>query len=198
MSPGNKLVVLGGPSMLIGLGGSAASSMASGASSSDLDYASVQRDNAEIERRCQEVIDACCALGPANPILLIHDVGAGGLSNALPELVMDGEVGGSFSLRAVPLADESMSPLEIWSNESQERYVLSIDEENVDLFEAICTRERCPFAIVGTANAKPVLEVSDTYHQKQAGRYNRCRFLFGKPPRMTRDVVREKTHFTPS
>ena len=191
MSPGNKLVVLGGPSMLIGLGGSAASSMASGASSSDLDFASVQRDNAEIERRCQEVIDACCALGSANPILLIHDVGAGGLSNALPELVMDGKVGGSFSLRAIPLADESMSPLEIWSNESQERYVLSIDDASVKLFEAICDRERCPYAIVGTAETEPELKVTDTYHQNMPVDIP-LSVLFGKAPRMTRDVLREK------
>ena len=195
MSAGNKLIVLGGPSMLIGLGGGAASSMTSGTSSSDLDFASVQRDNAEIERRCQEVIDACCALGPANPILLIHDVGAGGLSNALPELVMDGEVGGDFSLRAVPLADKSMSPLEIWSNESQERYVLSIDEESVSLFEAICERERCPYAIVGTAKARPELRVSDTYHQNMPVDIP-LSVLFGKPPRMTRDVIREKRALT--
>ncbi len=119
-------MVLGGPAMLIGLGGGAASSVASGESASDLDFASVQRDNAEMERRCQEVIDTCAALGPDNPIRLIHDVGAGGLSNALPELVKDAGTGGRFELRAVPSADPGMTPLEIWCNEAQERYVLGV------------------------------------------------------------------------
>ncbi len=191
MSPGNKLVVLGGPSMLIGLGGGAASSMASGASSSELDFASVQRDNAEIERRCQEVIDACCNMGSENPILLIHDVGAGGLSNALPELVMDGDVGGQFSLRKVLVADESMSPLEIWSNESQERYVLSMDEKNVALFNAICLRERCPYAIVGTADARKVLMVSDSHHKDMPVDIP-LSVLFGKPPLLSREIQRSQ------
>ncbi|MBV1905229.1 MAG: phosphoribosylformylglycinamidine synthase [Pseudomonadales bacterium] len=191
MSAGNKLVLLGGPSMLIGLGGGAASSLASGMSSSDLDFASVQRANAEIERRAQEVIDTCCALGEKNPILLIHDVGAGGLSNALPELVMDGGVGGNFYLRDIPLADSSMSPLEIWSNESQERYVLSIEAQDLELFENICRRERCPFSVVGTAGVRPVLAVSDELHQDMPVQIP-LSLLFGKPPQMQREVMRKK------
>ncbi len=134
--------------MLIGLGGGA-SSMATGASSADLDFASVQRDNPEMERRCQEVIDRCWQLGERNPISFIHDVGAGGLSNALPELINDGGRGGRFELRAVPNDEPGMSPLEIWCNESQERYVLSVDAADFETFKAICERERCPFAVVG-------------------------------------------------
>ena len=159
--PGAALVVLGGPAMLIGLGGGAASSMAAGHSSSELDFASVQRDNAEMQRRCQEVIDACTALGDGNPILLIHDVGAGGLSNALPELVRDAGVGGRFDLRKVPSADPGMSPLEIWCNEAQERYVLGIAEQRIAQFKALCERERCPWAIVGEATKEAVLSVRD-------------------------------------
>ena len=140
--PGAKLIVLGGPAMLIGLGGGAASSMASGASQEDLDFASVQRQNPEMERRCQEVIDRCWQLGEHNPIAFIHDVGAGGLSNALPELVKDGGRGGRFELRSVPNDEPGMSPLEIWCNESQERYVLAVEPENLARFEAICVRER--------------------------------------------------------
>ncbi|BBM05504.1 hypothetical protein HAALTHF_19560n [Vreelandella aquamarina] len=135
---------MGGPAMLIGLGGGAASSMASGESSADLDFASVQRENPEIERRAQEVIDRCWALGEKNPIRFIHDVGAGGLSNALPELVKDGNRGGLFDLRAVPNAEPGMSPLEIWCNEAQERYVLAVAPEDLDTFDALCKRERCP------------------------------------------------------
>ena len=141
---GAKLIVLGGPAMLIGLGGGAASSMASGSGSEDLDFASVQRENAEMERRCQEVIDRCWQLGDRNPILFIHDVGAGGLSNALPELVKDGGTGGRFQLRTIPSAEPQMSPLEIWCNEAQERYVLAVAEAEIAQFEAICARERCP------------------------------------------------------
>ena len=151
MPVGAKLIVLGGPAMLIGLGGGAASSMASGASEAELDFASVQRDNAEMQRRCQEVIDRCCALGADNPIRLIHDVGAGGLSNALPELVNDASVGGRFDIRAVPSADPNMSPMEIWCNEAQERYVLAVAANQLATFDAICARERCPFAVVGEA-----------------------------------------------
>ncbi|MEP1595188.1 MAG: phosphoribosylformylglycinamidine synthase, partial [Halieaceae bacterium] len=139
---GAKLVVLGGPAMLIGLGGGAASSMASGASHEDLDFASVQRQNPEMERRCQEVIDRCWQLGEQNPIAFIHDVGAGGLSNAMPELVKDGGRGGRFELREVPNDEPGMSPLEIWCNESQERYVMAVEPENLARFEAICERER--------------------------------------------------------
>jgi phosphoribosylformylglycinamidine synthase len=148
---GAPLVVLGGPAMRIGLGGGAASSMASGSSSEDLDFASVQRDNPEMQRRCQEVIDRCWALGAANPIAAIHDVGAGGLSNALPELVHESERGARIELRKVPSDEPGMSPLEIWCNEAQERYVLGIHPEHIDAFAALCARERCPFAIVGTA-----------------------------------------------
>ncbi|MGS0726984.1 phosphoribosylformylglycinamidine synthase, partial [Shewanella sp. 0m-11] len=137
---GAKLVVLGGPAMNIGLGGGAASSMTSGQSSEDLDFASVQRENPEMERRCQEVIDRCWQMGDDNPIQFIHDVGAGGLSNAFPELVNDGERGGKFELRKVPSDEPGMSPLEIWCNESQERYVMSIAPENIELFSAICQR----------------------------------------------------------
>ncbi|MBX3706504.1 MAG: phosphoribosylformylglycinamidine synthase [Pseudomonadales bacterium] len=179
------LVVLGGPAMLIGLGGGAASSMASGASASDLDFASVQRDNAEMQRRCQEVIDACTALGNANPILLIHDVGAGGLSNALPELVKDGGVGGRFRLRDIPSADPGMAPLEIWCNEAQERYVLAIAPEGLARFETICRRERCPFAVVGESTPEPHLAVNDTLLGEDPVDLPMS-VLFGKPPRMHR------------
>lgn len=196
---GTAIVVLGGPAMLIGLGGSAASSMASGSSHEDLDFASVQRGNPEMERRCQEVIDRCCALGDASPILFIHDVGAGGLSNALPELIHDAGVGGRFNLRAVPNDHPGMTPLELWCNESQERYVLAIDNEQMDLFEAMCKRERCPFAVVGTATAEKQLVVEDSYFS-ESGKKSRQSMpidmdldvLLGKPPKMTRDVKRIK------
>ena len=144
ISVGSQIIVLGGPAMLIGLGGGAASSMASGSGNEDLDFASVQRENAEMERRCQEVIDQCWQLGDDNPIAFIHDVGAGGLSNALPELVKDGGRGGVFNLRDIPNAESQMSPLEIWCNEAQERYVLAVDPEQLPRFSAICERERCP------------------------------------------------------
>ncbi|WP_074150403.1 phosphoribosylformylglycinamidine synthase, partial [Escherichia coli] len=143
---GAKLVVLGGPAMNIGLGGGAASSMASGQSDADLDFASVQRDNPEMERRCQEVIDRCWQLGDANPILFIHDVGAGGLSNAMPELVSDGGRGGKFELREILSDEPGMSPLEIWCNESQERYVLAVAADQLPLFDELCKRERAPYA----------------------------------------------------
>ena len=159
--PGAKLIVLGGPAMLIGLGGGAASSMASGEGDEGLDFASVQRDNAEMQRRCQEVIDRCCALGADNPIRLIHDVGAGGLSNALPELVRDAGVGGRFDLRAVPSADSALSPMEIWCNEAQERYVLAVGDDGLATLEAICARERCPYAVVGEATREQRLTVDD-------------------------------------
>ena len=150
VQPGNKVIVLGGPAMLIGLGGGAASSVASGTSSAELDFASVQRDNAEMERRCQEVIDACCARGERNPIVSVHDVGAGGLSNAIPELLNDAGVGGEIDLSKIPCDDPSLSPMQVWSNESQERYVLAIGPEDLAEFEAMCQRERCPYAVVGT------------------------------------------------
>ena len=185
IQPGDKLVVLGGPAMLIGLGGGAASSMASGSGQEDLDFASVQRDNAEMERRCQEVIDRCWALGEANPIAFIHDVGAGGISNALPELVNDGGRGGHFNLRAVPNDEPGMSPLEIWCNESQERYVLAIPAAQIDTFTALCQRERCPFAIVGEATEERRLVLDDP-HFKNTPIDLPLDVLLGKPPRMHR------------
>ncbi|MBU0500060.1 MAG: phosphoribosylformylglycinamidine synthase [Gammaproteobacteria bacterium] len=187
------LVVLGGPAMLIGLGGGAASSMASGSSAEDLDFASVQRANPEMERRCQEVIDRCWARGEANPILFIHDVGAGGLSNALPELVHDAGRGGKFELRAVPSGDRGMSPMEIWCNESQERYVMAIDAERLDEFTAICERERCPFAVVGSATEDERLVLGDG-HFENSPIDMPLPLLFGKPPRMLRDVHHRPFH----
>ena len=159
LQPGDAVIVLGGPAMLIGLGGGAASSVASGESAEDLDFASVQRDNPEMERRCQEVIDHCVALGERNPIHFFHDVGAGGLSNAIPELLHDSGVGGVIDLGKVPTDDPSLSPLELWCNESQERYVLGVPADRLDEFAAICARERCPFAAVGVATAQERLVV---------------------------------------
>jgi phosphoribosylformylglycinamidine synthase len=193
---GALLVVLGGPALLIGLGGGAASSMASGASSADLDFASVQRDNPEMQRRCQEVIDRCNALGEDSPIYSIHDVGAGGLSNALPELVHEFGRGGRFELRAVPSAEPGLSPLEIWCNEAQERYVLALDRSRLPLFEQLAHRERCPFAVVGEATGEPRLLVSD----EQLGNAPidvPLSLIFGKPPKMTRTVSRKHARFEP-
>ena len=194
LEPGAPVVVLGGPAMLIGLGGGAASSMASGTSQADLDFASVQRENAELERRCQEVIDRCCALGAASPIVSIHDVGAGGLSNALPELVHDSERGAQFELRKIPNDEPGMSPLEVWCNESQERYVLGLDPEKIDEFENICRRERCPFAVLGHATSDQQLVVTDQ-HFKNTPIDMPLSVLLGKPPRMLRDV--KQIPFTP-
>ncbi|MFV0476503.1 MAG: phosphoribosylformylglycinamidine synthase [Parahaliea sp.] len=193
---GAKLIVLGGPAMLIGLGGGAASSMASGASAEDLDFASVQRQNPEMERRCQEVIDRCWQLGNDNPIAFIHDVGAGGLSNALPELVKDGGRGGCFELRAVPNDEPGMSPLAIWCNESQERYVLAVEPEQLARFEAICNRERCPYAVVGEATEALVLSLADTHFDNKPVDLPMS-VLFGKPPRMHRDIQRQKVSQPP-
>ncbi|WP_435607589.1 phosphoribosylformylglycinamidine synthase [Pseudomonas knackmussii] len=190
ISVGAKLIVLGGPAMLIGLGGGAASSMATGASAADLDFASVQRENPEMERRCQEVIDRCWQMGDNNPIKFIHDVGAGGISNALPELINDGGRGGRFELRAVPNDEPGMSPLEIWCNESQERYVLSVDAADFEAFKAICERERCPFAVVGEAIAEPHLTVADSHFGNKPVDMP-LDVLLGKPPRMHRSVARE-------
>lgn len=184
---GYKLIVLGGPAMLIGLGGGAASSIASGAGNEKLDYASVQRDNAEMERRCQEVIDQCWQLGELNPIAFIHDVGAGGLSNALPELVKDAGRGGVFELRSVPSAESQMSPLEIWCNEAQERYVLAVPQDALARFNDICARERCPYAVVGTAIAEKHIRVNDSYFANTPIDLP-MDVLFGKPPKMHRDV----------
>ncbi|MDQ7730799.1 phosphoribosylformylglycinamidine synthase [Halomonas sp. SpR8] len=186
---GGKLIVMGGPAMLIGLGGGAASSMASGTSSADLDFASVQRENPEIERRAQEVIDRCWALGDHNPIRFIHDVGAGGLSNALPELVKDGNRGGRFDLRAVPNAEPGMSPLEIWCNEAQERYVLAVAPEDLDTFDALCKRERCPYAVVGEALEAHHLEVRDGHFDSKPVDLPMS-VLFGKAPKMQREFER--------
>jgi phosphoribosylformylglycinamidine synthase len=186
---GAALVVLGGPAMLIGLGGGAASSMAQGASAEDLDFASVQRDNAEIQRRCQEVIDACWALGADTPIVSIHDVGAGGLSNALPELVHDSARGARLDLRAIPSAEPGLSPLELWCNEAQERYVLAIAPAHLARFEAICARERAPYAVVGHATADGHLTVEDPL-LGGAPIDVPLGVILGKPPRMRRDVER--------
>ena len=186
---GARLIVLGGPAMLIGLGGGAASSMASGESDSELDFASVQRDNAEMQRRCQEVIDRCWALGAANPIRLIHDVGAGGLSNALPELVSDAGRGGRFELRDVPSADGAMSPMEIWCNEAQERYVMAVADGDLPRFREICERERCPYAVVGTAQAESRLTVTDRDLDDVPVDLPLATLL-GKPPAMHRSFAR--------
>ncbi|UYB51695.1 phosphoribosylformylglycinamidine synthase [Xanthomonas sp. AM6] len=159
LQPGDAVIVLGGPAMLIGLGGGAASSVASGDSAEDLDFASVQRDNPEMERRVQEVIDRCVALGADNPIRWFHDVGAGGLSNAIPELLHDSGVGGIVDLERVPSDDPSLSPMQLWCNESQERYVLGVPQARLAEFAAICERERCPFAAVGVATAEERLVV---------------------------------------
>jgi phosphoribosylformylglycinamidine synthase len=185
INPGDQLIVLGGPAMLIGLGGGAASSMASGSGQEDLDFASVQRDNAEMERRCQEVIDRCWALGDENPISFIHDVGAGGVSNALPELVNDGGRGGRFDLRKLPNDEPGMSPLELWCNESQERYVLAVPADRIETFTALCHRERAPFAIVGEATEERRLVVEDPHFQNTPIDMP-LEVLLGKPPRMHR------------
>jgi len=201
LSPGDAVVVLGGPAMLIGLGGGAASSVASGESAEDLDFASVQRDNPEMQRRCQEVIDRCVALGARNPILSIHDVGAGGLSNAIPELLHDSGVGGAIDLDKVPSDDPSLSPMQLWSNESQERYVLGLPQDRVAEFAALCARERCPFAVVGTATAEQRLVVGhgatvDSLPPRAGEGEQRwpidlpMDLLFGKPPKMHRDARR--------
>jgi phosphoribosylformylglycinamidine synthase len=185
---GAKLIALGGPAMNIGLGGGAASSVASGESNADLDFASVQRENPEMERRCQEVIDKCWQLGDDNPIQFIHDVGAGGLSNAFPELVNDAERGGVFELRNVPNDEPGMSPLEIWCNESQERYVMSVAPENLAVFAAICQRERAPFAVVGEATREQQLTLTDAKFGNKPIDMP-LDVLLGKPPKMSKDVV---------
>ena len=195
---GSLLIQLGGPGMRIGMGGGAASSLASGTNAAQLDFDSVQRGNPEIQRRAQEVITQCQAMGEGNPILAIHDVGAGGLSNAFPELTHDAGRGARFDLRAVPLEESGLAPKEIWCNESQERYVLAIAPESLPLFEALCARERCPFAVVGTATEQRQLVVAD----EQAGAQEQpvdmpMDVLLGKPPRMLRDVKTVQREFTP-
>jgi len=189
------IVVLGGPAMLIGLGGGAASSMSSGASAEDLDFASVQRGNPEMERRAQEVIDACWALGEANPIISIHDVGAGGLSNAVPELVNDSGRGGRFELRAIPNDDPGMTPMQVWCNESQERYVLAVDRARLQDFEALCRRERCPYALLGVATERQQLVLGDSHFDNTPIDLPMS-LLLGKPPRMLREVQQLPTTFT--
>ena len=182
---GALLIQLGGPGMLIGLGGGAASSMDTGTNDASLDFNSVQRGNPEIERRAQEVIDRCWQLGDKNPIISIHDVGAGGLSNAFPELVNDAGRGAVFKLREVPLEEHGLNPLQIWCNESQERYVLSILEKDLDTFRAICERERCPFAVVGTATDDGHLKVRDDLFSNNPVDLP-LNVLLGKPPKTTR------------
>ncbi|AMJ57740.1 MULTISPECIES: phosphoribosylformylglycinamidine synthase [Stenotrophomonas] len=193
LQAGDAVIVLGGPAMLIGLGGGAASSVASGESAEDLDFASVQRDNPEMERRCQEVIDRCVAMGTNNPIKFFHDVGAGGLSNAIPELLHDSNVGGVIDLGKVPTDDPSLSPLELWCNESQERYVLGVAPERLAEFAAICARERCPFAAVGVATSEEHLVVAygatPGNTPADAPIDLPMDVLFGKAPKMHRDAV---------
>ena len=191
---GSLLIQLGGPGMRIGMGGGAASSMAAGTNAAELDFDSVQRGNPEMERRAQEVINACWALGADNPILAIHDVGAGGLSNAFPELVNDAGMGARFDLDAVPLEESGLAPKEVWCNESQERYVLAIAPESLERFRAICARERAPFAVVGRAFDDGELVVADDAIDAGPGDDPAVDMplftLLGKPPRMTRDVTR--------
>ena len=190
---GTLLVQLGGPGMRIGMGGSAASSMAAGSNTAALDFDSVQRGNPEIQRRAQEVINHCWSLGNANPVLAIHDVGAGGISNAFPELVDGAGKGATFDLRKVPLEESGLAPKEIWCNESQERYTLAIDPAAMPLFEQMCARERCPYAVVGVATDAPVLVLEDG--PGADGKKTRVidmpmQVLLGKPPKMHRDVQR--------
>jgi phosphoribosylformylglycinamidine synthase len=186
-APGTLLVQLGGPGMLIGLGGGAASSMSAGTNAEDLDFASVQRGNPEIQRRAQEVIDRCWQMGADNPVLSIHDVGAGGLSNAFPELAHSGGAGAWFELRRVPIEEPGMSPAEIWSNEAQERYVLAIAAGRIEQFAALAARERCPYAVVGETTADDRLVVYDAHFDNRPVDMS-MDALLGKPPRMVRDV----------
>jgi phosphoribosylformylglycinamidine synthase len=187
--PGTLLIQLGGPGMRIGMGGGAASSMAAGANAAALDFDSVQRGNPEIERRAQEVINHCWALGDSNPILAIHDVGAGGISNAFPELVDGAGMGARFDMRAVPLEETGLAPKEIWCNESQERYVMAVAPEALPIFRAMCERERCPFAVVGVTTAAKQLILEDGPGGEQPIAMP-MEVLLGKPPKMVRDVKR--------
>jgi len=186
---GARIVVLGGPGMLIGLGGGAASSLSSGASQEDLDFASVQRGNPEIQRRAQEVIDRCWALGERNPILLIHDVGAGGLSNAVPEAIAHSHRGGRIDFRRIPSAEPGMTPLELWCNEAQERYVLAVAAGDLEKFAVLCERERCPFAVIGEITGDGWLRVEDTHFDNRPVDMP-VDVLLGKPPKMLRNVRR--------
>lgn len=191
IAPGAALIVLGGPAMLIGLGGGAASSVNSGDSSADLDFASVQRDNPEMQRRAQQVIDSCIAMGDENPVVFIHDVGAGGLSNAFTELIHDNNVGGIFDIRKVPCIDSSMSPMEIWCCEAQERFVLAVNAADLPTFEAICARERAIYGIVGEATAKEHLLVTDSLLGGSPVDLD-LSVLFGKPPKMSRQSASKR------
>ena len=183
---GSLLIVLGGPGMRIGLGGGAASSMTTGSNSEALDFDSVQRGNPEMERRAQEVIDRCWSMGEENPIIAIHDVGAGGLSNAMPELADLSGKGATFDLSKVPVEESGMSPLEIWCNESQERYVIALDPAKIDIFRAFCERERCPFAVLGTITEEAELKL--TRPNDTSAVDMPMEVLLGKAPRMHRDV----------
>ena len=196
---GHLLIQLGGPGMRIGMGGATGSSVATGTNTADLDFDSVQRGNPEMERRAQEVINACCAMGDFNPIVSIHDVGAGGLSNAFPELADGAGLGAKFKLRSVPLEESGMSPAEIWCNESQERYVLAIQSKDLELFKSLCERERCPYAVVGEATTERQLQLSDSKQVADSDSSMPINMpievLLGKPPRMHRDVQRIEQHF---
>lgn len=194
--PGALIIVLGGPAMLIGLGGSAASSQSSGEISAQLDYASVQRENPEMERRCQEVINHCSALGDDSPIVSIHDVGAGGLSNAVPEIIHDCDRGGRFELRKILNADPGMSPMQIWCNEAQERYILAIMPESLPLFESFCQKEKCLYAVIGEAIEEEQLQLTDNLLNKDAVNLPMS-LLFGKAPKMHRDVKRQSPRVQP-
>lgn len=197
ITPGSKLIVLGGPSMLIGLGGGAASSAASGESSAELDFASVQRCNPEMQRRAQEVINACVSLGKKNnPIQSIHDVGAGGLSNALPELVHDNGLGACFELRSILSLESGMSPMEIWCNESQERYVLGVAPEDLKLFMDICKREKAPFCVVGEATEEKRIVLTDSLLNTTPIDLEMS-VLFGKPPKMSRTASTQPLKLKP-
>ncbi|CAI5755545.1 unnamed protein product [Candida verbasci] len=196
ITPGAKLIVLGGQSMLIGLGGGAASSISSGEGSADLDFASVQRGNPELQRRAQEVINACVSLGKDTPIQSIHDVGAGGLSNALPELVHDNDLGAKFELRSILSLEPGMSPMEIWCNESQERYVLGVAPENLELFKSICERERAPFAVVGEVTKEQRLILTDSLLNTTPIDLEMS-VLFGKPPKMSRNATTKNLNLKP-
>ena len=193
IQPGDLLIVLGGPAMLIGLGGGAASSVDSGKLGENLDFASVQRENPEMERRCQEVIDTCWRMEDYNPIVSVHDVGAGGVSNAMPELVNDHELGAILDLRKIPSLEKGMSPMEIWSNEAQERYVLAIRPSSLELFESICARERCPFAVLGEATEARQLTVNDPLFDNKAVDMP-MQVMLGGTPRMSRSYDSIERH----
>ena len=194
--PGSLIIILGGPAMLIGLGGGAASSQTSGSSLEALDFASVQRENPEMQRRCQEVINHCNALGEATPIISIHDIGAGGLSNAVPEIIHDCNRGGQFELRNVHNADLGMSPMQIWCNESQERYVIALKPEGLDAFTAFCEREHCPFAVIGEATETEQLILTDAWLNDRPVDMPMS-VLFGKPPKMHRIVEHQPVKVNP-